>query len=195
MWSCLPQSTATPKPQPTNTPDPCSGATEPGARQIFTLEQITPCLNTPSQVSLFMANNITCDPGYDFREHGGNEYAPAGTVYERGIDDADGCAILQCYILEKNSWDAFMIGLGIETPVGSNVCGVMADSKILTLESGGNSAGPFDTYTDLANHYIGLNWMPNGAILRTIKASLITEIITDQTPVKVLELPWVIKPY
>lgn len=103
-------------PLPTNTPDPCYGATARGARQRFTFEQIVSCLKTPARVSDFMRNNIRWDGGYDPREHGGNEYAPAWLVYDRGIDDCDGHAILQCYLLERNGWNAYMIGLSIEGP-------------------------------------------------------------------------------
>ena len=45
-------------PAPTNTPDICAGATGPGVRQRFTLEQIASCLNTVPKVSAFMANNV-----------------------------------------------------------------------------------------------------------------------------------------
>jgi hypothetical protein len=180
---------------PTDTPDTCAGATEPGARQRFTLEQITPCLDTIPEVSAFITSNVEYDVEYDLREHGGNEYAPAEVVYQRGIDDADGHAILQCYLLEENGLDAFVIGLSIESPVGSNVCGVTTDQGILTLFGGGEQAGPFASMADLAEYFIGKDWMQPGGSLRTLKASQITQITTDTTSPSVLELPWVSHTY
>ena len=117
---------------------------------------------------------------------------PAAVVYERGIDDADGYAILQCYLLEENGWDAFMIGLSIDSPTGSNVCGVKnADDTILVLEGAGQIAGPFNSLADVAQYYISINWMQSGGTLRTLKASQVTRVTTDQTSPSVLELPWV----
>lgn len=177
------------------TSDVCTGATDRGARQRFTLEQITPCLHTVSEVSDFMRNNVTYDIDYDFREHGGNEYAPASVVYERGIDDGDGFAILQCYFLEENGWDAFVIGLSVDSPIGSNVCGVIADEGLITLEGEGQMAGSFNSIADAAEYYISIDWMQDGGSLRTLKASQVTQITTDNTTPSVLELPWVSHPY
>lgn len=181
--------------QPTKN-DPCSGSTEKGARQKFTFEAIVSCLDTAEKVSAFMANNIEYDIGYDMREQSGNEYTPAAVIYERGIDDADGHAILQCYFLEMNGWDAFVIGLSIESPVGSNVCGILTDDgSLLALAGGGVTQGPFDSFSSLARFYIELDWMESGGTLRTIKASQINQIITDHTAPAVLELPWVYQQY
>jgi hypothetical protein len=174
----------------TNTSDVCAGATESGARKRFTLEQIVPCLDTVLEVSAFLKNNVTYDVEYDFREHEGNEYVPGSVVYERGIDDGDGYAILQCYFLEENGWDAFMIGLSIESLVGSNVCGVNTSEGIVTLEGEGHMAGPFSSMADLAEYYISIEWMQSGGTLRTIKASQVIQITTDHTSPSVLELPW-----
>jgi hypothetical protein len=82
-----------------------------------------------------MKNNITYDQKWDMAA-GGNEYAPAWLVYERGSDDCDGHAIIQCYFLEANGWDAYMIGLSIEGGgPGHNVCGVnLPDGRILVLK-------------------------------------------------------------
>ena len=181
-----------PVPAPTVEPDVCAGATTAGARQRFTFEQILSCLNSVDKVSAFMANNITYDVEYDTRERGGNEYVPAVVVYERGIDDADGHAILQCYLLEENGWDAFVIGLSIDSPIGSNVCGIKnSDGTILVLEGAGQTAGPFNSLSDLAKYYININWMQRGGTFRTLKASQVTRVTTDQTSPGVLELPWV----
>ncbi|MGA2489760.1 MAG: hypothetical protein ABSF99_06175 [Anaerolineales bacterium] len=185
--------TTAPAMTPTITPDLCAGATSAGARQRFTFEQIVPCLNSVSRVSEFMKNNIIYDVEYDTRERGGNEYVPAQVVYERGIDDADGHAILQCYLLERNGWDAVMIGLSIDTPVGSNVCGIKnPDGSILILEGAGNVAGHFNSLTDVAKYYTSLHWMQAGGTLRTLKASQVTQVTTDRTSPSILELPWVI---
>jgi hypothetical protein len=182
-------------PAPTNTPDVCAGATDPGARQRFTLAQIVPCLNTVLKVSAFMVNNLKYDIDYDTRERGGNEYVPAGVVYERGMDDADGHAILQCYLLEENGYDAFIIGLSIESPIGSNVCGVNTNGAIVILEGAGQISGPFNSIADMAKYYISNNWMQSGGTLRTLKASQVTQITTDRTSPSVLELPWVSHQY
>lgn len=139
-----------------------------------------------------MATNIKSDVAYDAREGGGNEYVPASVVYERGIDDADGNAILQCYLFERNGWDAFMIGLSVDTPIGSNVCGVNnADGTILALEAEGRTAGPFNSFTNIAIYYANKGWMQSGGSLMTLKASQVTQVTTDFTSPSVLELPWV----
>jgi hypothetical protein len=137
-----------------------------------------------------MKNNVTYDVEYDLRERGGNEYVPAPVVYERGIDDGDGYAILQCWFLEQNGWDAFMIGLSIDSPTGSNACGVNSDGKLLVLEGEGLTAGPFDSLAGAARHYIDIGWMTDGGSLRTLKASQVTRMTTDSTTPSVLELPW-----
>ncbi|MBM3151439.1 MAG: hypothetical protein FJZ96_04420, partial [Chloroflexi bacterium] len=94
------QPTETARPTPTG--DYCDDATSAGARTRYTFEEIVPCLDTIEKVSLFMSNNMMYDNAWDTRERGGNEYVPARLVYERGVDDCDGHAILQCYFLEMN---------------------------------------------------------------------------------------------
>jgi hypothetical protein len=190
-----PTSFPTLTPLPSDTPDACAGATYPGARQKFTLEQIIPCLDTIDKVSSFMANNVQYDVEYDVRERGGNEYAPPSVIYERGIDDADGYAILECYLLEKNGWDAYVIGLSIESRKGSNVCGVNTEDGILAMAGTKQTAGPFESFTDLAAFFIQIDWMQSGGTLRTLKASQVTQITTDNTSPSVLELPWVSQKY
>ncbi len=179
-----------------NTPDACAGATDPGARQRFTFEQIVPCLDTVPKVSAFITNNVKYDVEYDTKERGGNEYVPASVVYERGMDDADGLAILQCYFLEENGEDAFMIGLSIESPIGSNLCGVKnTDGTILILEGSGRQEGPFASFADVAKYYVDKNWMQSGGTLRTLKASQVTQTTTDLTTPSVLDLPWILQQY
>ena len=180
-------------PRAKNTSEICIDATNSGARQKYAFEQIIPCLNTVEKVTEFMSNNITYDVDYDTRERGGNEYTPAYNIYTRGIDDADGYAILECYILEKNDFDAFVIGLSIENPVGSNVCGIRnSDGTILTLTGTEKTEGPFNTLEDTASYYKNKGWMSNEGSIRTIKASQIVNTTTDNTNPSVLELPWII---
>ena len=182
-------------PTATNTPDACAGATAVGARQKFSFEQIIPCLKTVAQVAEFMKNNVQYDVQYDIREHGAIEYEPAALVYERGIDDANGYAILECYFLERNGGDAFVLGLSIETPGGSNVCGIQSDGGILVLQGAGQIAGPFVSFADLAKYYTDLKWMKTGGTIRSLKASQVTQVTTDRTSPSILGLPWVSHPY
>jgi hypothetical protein len=196
-----PTMTPTYTPRPTNTPDPCYGATLPGARKKFSFEQIIPCLNTPELVSKFMKNNVKWDGNYDNRVCGGNCYFPAEMVYKNGIDDCDGHAILQAYILEKNGWDAYMIGLAIaggppdvcgECP-GHNVTGVnLPNGKILVLDNEGLMRGPFNSLAEIAQFYIRLGWMWDGGSLRTIKASAINRplVIPTKPDLDAANLPW-----
>jgi hypothetical protein len=171
-------------------------ATAAGARLKFTLDQITPYLDSPAKVSEFMRNNIKLDPKYDTQQRGGNEYVPAGTVYERGIDDADGWAILMAYFLEKNGLDAFVIGLDIETPTGINICAVKnADGSLTVLEPGGTVTGPFASIPALASFYMTKGCLEPGGSIRTLKASQVTRVTTDKTSPSVLELPWVFVDY
>lgn len=166
----------------------------PDARKIYTFEQIVPLLDTPDKVSTFMKNNIKWDGDYDNRVCGGNQYDSAWIVYQHGIDDCDGHAILQAYLLERNGWDAYMIGLSIEAPVvGHNVAGVnLSDGKILVRDNEGLERGPFDSLSEVAQFYIKLGWMTAGGSLRTIRASQVTEIMTGGS---VLRLPWTFHSY
>ncbi len=182
LASCEPQSTA-----PTLVGDPCSGATSAGARDRYTFQEILPCLDTIEKVSQFMSNNIEYNGNYDNQEHGGNEYAPAWLVYERGVDDCDGHAILQCYFLESNGLDAVMLGLNIDGPNGHNVCAVSAQGSVTVLDNMGSIVGPFATIEDAALHYISRD-----SSLRSLRASQITQITTDSTTPSVLGLPWTV---
>jgi hypothetical protein len=173
----------------------CAGATAPGARLKFSLEKIVPCLNTTAKAQAFMANNVTLDPTYDTRVRGGNEYAPAPVVYRRGIDDADGYAILQCYFLEKNGFNAFMIGINVQTPVGSNVCAVKrAGGKIVVLGAAETMVA-FRSFADIAARYAVNNPTQPHPTIRTLRASQVTKITTDRTTPNVLGLPWTLRRY
>jgi hypothetical protein len=137
-----------------------------------------------------MANNVRWDGGYDPRECGGNQYDPAWAVYEHGIDDCDGHAIIQCFLLERNGWNAYMIGLSVEGPIGHNVCGVDTAGGILVLDNEGWLVGPFGSMPDVAAHYIAKGWMADGGTLRTLRASAVDRPTTDHTSPNVLGLPW-----
>ena len=138
-----------------------------------------------------MSNNITYTLQWD-EKAGGNEYAPAWVTYERGSGKCVGHAVLQCYILEKNGWDASMIGLSIESDVGHNVCGVNTNGKILVLDNQGKMEGYFNTLPEVAKHYIETGQMKSGGTLRTVKASAITKIIINRP---VFDLPWKLQEY
>jgi predicted small lipoprotein YifL len=73
-------------PPPSNTPDVCAGATDPGARQKFTFDQIVPCLKSVAKVSAIMANNMKRDDAWDTRKCGEICYSPARLVYQNGVD-------------------------------------------------------------------------------------------------------------
>ena len=136
-----------------------------------------------------MRNNIA------YQGEAKNEYAPAWVVYERGYDDCDGHAILQCYLLERNGWDAYMIGLSIESPIGHNVCGVNVRGGILVLDNFGQVVGTFGSLPEVARYYIGRGSMLDGGTLRTIRASVIDKPVTDYTTPSVLGLPWTMHKY
>ena len=117
-----------------------------------------------------MANNSVHDPEFDLKTAGGNEYVPARVMYERAqgqprmVDDCDGHAIFQSTVLEANGWDAYMIGLSIEGPIGHNVTGVnLPDGRILVIDNAGKIEGYFDSLASVARHYIqkGWCWLPS----------------------------------
>lgn len=146
-----------------------------------------------------MRNNVRWEGDYDNRTYGGNRYDPPWIVYEHGIDDCDGHAFLQCYFLEANGWDAYVIGLSIEGGgrevcgdcPGHNVCGVnLADGRILVLDNEGTIEGYFNSLAEVARHYIAKGWMWKGGSLRTMRASQLTQVTTDYTTPKVTDLPW-----
>jgi len=126
-------------------PDPCTlstgEATRLGARTSYTFNQILSCLNTPDLVSQFTHNNITYNTAFAQQAcaalGGVNCYFPAWIIYQHGADVCKGFTILRSYLLEKNGWDDYMIGLSIENSmVGHNVCGVNITGKILVLDNG-----------------------------------------------------------
>jgi hypothetical protein len=177
--------------QPTQTPRAtpqdhyCNDAMKSGSRTVFTFEEIVPCLDTIEKVSEFMKNNMMYDAAYDAHERSSNEYVPAYLVYERGVDDCDGHAILQCYLLEKNGYDAVMLGLSIDTPTGWNACAVTTKDGIFVLDVMGEVIGPFGSIEEAAQHFISPDLH-----LGTLLASQVTQITTNDTNPNVLNLPW-----
>lgn len=174
-----------------NTPDPCAGATEAEARQKFTYEQIVPCLNSVEKVSAFMHNNIKYDRNFDDKVCGENCYYPASLVYQNGIDDCDGHAILQCSFLEQNGLNALMVALSVESPVGHNICVTGENNSLLVLDSEGQIIGPFQSLEGITQFYIEKGWMVEGGSLRKLKASQVAQTTTDHTSPDVLGLPWI----
>jgi hypothetical protein len=152
-------------------------------------------LNDISKVKAFMANNIQIDGDWDAKFCGELCYSPAEVVYQNGVDDVHGLVTLECYLLEKNGWDAYHIGLSIESPMGSNVCGVNTDEGVVIMEGNGNIVGPFPTLSDVAHFYIKHGRMKDGGQLRTIKASQIIQVTTMGTTPSLIGLPWVSHPY
>ena len=175
--------TQTARPSPSG--NYCEDATSAGARIRYTFAEILPCLDTIEEVSRFMQNNMQYDNAWDTRERGGNEYVPAWLVYERGVDDCDGHAILQCYFLEMNDRDAVILGLNVDTDSGHNVCAVNTGEAIIVLDNMGEIVGPFTSIEEAALHYID----PDGH-LGILLASQVTQITTDETTPSVLDLPW-----
>jgi len=182
-------------PEATATMDICAESTDVKAREKFNFETIIPCLDTPDKVSLFMMNNIEYEGDYDQRECGGNCYLPAEEIYKNGEDDCDGHAILQCYLLEQNGWDATMFGLSVDTPTGHNVCAINTQGKILILDNEGWMVGPFQSMTEIARFYTERGNMTDGGTLRVLKASQVNQLTTDQTSPSVLGLPWTFLEY
>lgn len=135
----------------------------PDARKLYTFKDIVPLLNTPDKVSAFMKNNIKWDGKYDIETAGGNEYVPAWVVYERGIDDCDGHATLQAYLLKANGYDAFNVGIGIEGPEGHGVCTYKENGQWYVLGNCGAQEGPFESLDSLADYYIKKGWANLGA--------------------------------
>ncbi len=178
--------------QPTLTARPtplgnlCDHATEAGARTNYTFEEISPCLDSIDKVSEFTQHNMMYDPAYDAHERSSNEYVPAYLVYERGVDDCDGHAILQCYFLEKNGFDAVMLGLSIDTPTGWNACAVTTKDGVYVLDVMGEKLGPYTSIEEAA-----LEFITPDLHLGTLLASQVTQITTNDSNPRVLDLPWV----
>ncbi|MFH8092772.1 MAG: hypothetical protein QXM38_02415, partial [Candidatus Aenigmatarchaeota archaeon] len=137
-YTATPTATATRKPIPTPTPDPCAGATEPGARKKFTYNQIVPCLDTPQKIAAFLKNNITYEPD-DI-----NNYLPAEKVYNKGKDDCDGFAIFAACTAAMNGYEAYHVGIEVETSWGHNIAIVRYKGRYYVIDNS-TLLGPFST--------------------------------------------------
>ncbi len=178
IFTASPSAAPTPTftlPPPTETPDPCAGATSSGARQKFTYAEIVPCLDGPEKVYQFMLNNLAWDPGWDGSQYGGNAYSPASEVYANGTDDCDGLAEFGACVLSQHGWESYNLAISIIGPQGHNVTGfVGADGKYYAINmgqsrddpSGGRTLdGPFKSWEELAQEYINRGYAaPNGVI-------------------------------
>lgn len=172
-------------------------ATRPGARLAHTFTETLPCLNTPDLVSQFMGNNVIWDGSYDSRVCGENCYFPAWLVYQNGVDDCDGHAILQAYILKQNGYEAYSVGISIigPNPLGHNVAGYRDKgnpSQLWSLGNEGEMIGPFSSWIDLAQWYIDHGYAYANGTIRLFDPFGITQITTDHTHPSVLELPQII---
>lgn len=141
-----------------------------------------------------MKNNMEWDPGWDAKVAGMNEYAPAWVVYKRGVDDCDGHATLQAYILKKNGYEAYNVGISIigPNPLGHNVAAFRDKkdpSKIWSLNNNGELIGPFASWETLAQWYIDHGYAYAKGTIRLFDPFGITQITTDNTVPSVLELP------
>ncbi len=161
-----PTTTATPEAEapiatlyPTRTagpsPDPCEGATDVGARDKFTFEQIVPCLNTPQKLLAFMQNDLSHGgDDWDNIQYGGNAYAPASIVYQKGVDDCDGLAEFGACVLAMNGYEAYSVGISINSQIGHNVTGFVTTDGIYAIDNGQIIDGPFSSWEALAQFYI-----------------------------------------
>jgi hypothetical protein len=141
-----------------------------------------------------MKNNLAWDGDWDNKVAGGNEYAPAWVVYERGVDDCDGHAILQAYILKQNGYEAYAVGISIigPNPLGHNVAGYRdknSPSEIWSLNNSGEMIGPFSSWEELAQWYIDHGYAYANGTIRLFDPFGITQPTTDNTHPSVLELP------
>ena len=148
----------------------------PGAIERYSFDEIVPLLQSPRLISIFMKNNIVYSLVWD-KKAGGNEYAPARVIYERGADDCDGHATLQAYLLKANGYEAYNVGLNIHSPNGHNVAayGHAEDlTRIWSLDVSGKMAGPFSSWEELAE------WHEfSGGTIWLFDPFSINEIITD----------------
>ncbi len=113
-----------------------------------TFDEAVKSLNTPELVSAFVHNNI------HYRAETVNEYVPARIVFERKYDDCNGFATLQAYLLRANGYDAWNVGIAIETATGHNVCGYKHDGVWWVLDVEGAKKGPFNSLDELGDYYV-----------------------------------------
>lgn len=139
----------------TTASDACERAMESGARERFSFEQITPCLDTPENIIAFLQTNMQWQPDYDEVNYGGNVYLPAGEVYQNGTDDCDGLAELIACALSRNGYEAYNVGISVNRPWGFNVAGYVGeDGKIFAITNNPQPEGPFESWAELAQVFI-----------------------------------------
>ena len=119
-------------------------------------------LNTPEKVSSWVEQNIK------YKSEDINEYAPAWLIFERGYDDCDGFATIQSYFLKANGYDAWNIGIAIETPYGHGVCGYRDNDEWFVLDTYGVTRGPFEYLEQLADEVGNLVGIPEGSSIYLI---------------------------
>lgn len=144
-----------PSASPTHTADPCTGATETGARDHFTYDQILPCLDDPEKIVAFMSTNITPQPDWDAATFGDNSYPTSQEVYAAGADDCDGLAEFAACTLSRHGYEAYNVGVSITGPWGYNVAGyVDANGQKFAINGGIIIEGPFATWDEMGQYYI-----------------------------------------
>jgi hypothetical protein len=128
----------------------------PGARTRYTFEQIVHLLSTPALVVEFMRNNLRHGGAdWDQVHYGTNAYIPAAEVYANGADDCDGLAEFAACVLSKHGFEAYNVGISVDSLRGHNVAGYIrpSDGKIYAID-GGDHLGPFNDWAALAQYFI-----------------------------------------
>jgi hypothetical protein len=120
-----------------------------------------------------------------------NEYLPAKMIFERKYDDCDGHAILQSYLLKTNGYDAWVVGLSIESELGHNVCGYYINKLIYILDNEGLQRGPFNSWYEVGDFYSNIGWAEPHCSIRLLNPFVIKKPITDYTTPNVMDLPWI----
>jgi hypothetical protein len=142
-------------------------------------------LNSPDLVSIYMKDNIRWEPEKT------NEYLPAKMIFERKYDDCDGHAILQSYLLKTNGYDAWVVGLSIESELGHNVCGYYINKLIYILDNEGLHRGPFNSWYEVGDFYSNIGWAEPHCSIRLLDPFVIKKPVTDYTIPNVMGLPWI----
>ncbi len=103
-----------------------------------------------------MRNNLR-HGGVDWDQvhYGANAYVPAAEVYANGADDCDGLAEFAACVLSKHGFEAYNVGISVDSLRGHNVAGYVnpRDGKTYAID-GGDHLGPFNDWAALAQHFI-----------------------------------------
>jgi len=112
-------------------------------------EEVVDRLNSPDLVSIYTRNNIRyvyySPPTW---------YRPAQVIFQEKRGICVDFATFQSYMLKANGYDAWNVGLAIETATGHNVCGYKCDGLWHVLDNYGVKKGPFKSLEQLADSYI-----------------------------------------